>query len=301
MASSSASSAAAGETSGAPPPPSTSRARITVFEDWTPNTNHTGLYVALAKGWFKDAGLDVELVSADADNYAVTPAKKVMSSPSPSPSSPSSPSPSSHAIRLAVCPSESVISAATLPNRQQGLVAIAALAHRDTSAIVTLSKSGITRPSMLDGKVYASYNARFEDRIVSAMIKKDGGKGVFVSTAPEKLGIWNTILEGKSDATWVFLPWEGVEARRKGVGLNAFTLDQYGIPYGYTPVLAASPSDVKEHPQVLRAFLEAASRGYKYAASHAEESADMRSTITSGCCRARAATTTARRTLCPAG
>src|SRR5262245_23574474 len=29
--------------------------------DWTPNTNHTGFYVALAKGWYKDEGIDLEI------------------------------------------------------------------------------------------------------------------------------------------------------------------------------------------------------------------------------------------------
>ena len=36
--------------------------KITVCLDWTPNTNHTGLYVAQAKGYFKDAGFEVEIV-----------------------------------------------------------------------------------------------------------------------------------------------------------------------------------------------------------------------------------------------
>ena len=35
---------------------------ITFVLDWTPNTNHTGLYVAMAKGYFADAGLNVEVV-----------------------------------------------------------------------------------------------------------------------------------------------------------------------------------------------------------------------------------------------
>ena len=49
---------------------------------------------------------------------------------------------------------------------------------------------------------------------------------------PPMLGIWNTILSGAADATWVFTGWEGVEARRKGVELNTFLLQDYGIPYG---------------------------------------------------------------------
>ena len=34
--------------------------KITFCLDWTPNTNHTGLYVAQAKGYYEEAGLDVE-------------------------------------------------------------------------------------------------------------------------------------------------------------------------------------------------------------------------------------------------
>ncbi|HEY5882553.1 MAG TPA: ABC transporter substrate-binding protein, partial [Nakamurella sp.] len=30
--------------------------------DWTPNTNHTGLYVAMQQGWFAEAGIDVEIL-----------------------------------------------------------------------------------------------------------------------------------------------------------------------------------------------------------------------------------------------
>ena len=30
--------------------------------DWTPNTNHTGIYVAQQKGWYKDEGLDVKIL-----------------------------------------------------------------------------------------------------------------------------------------------------------------------------------------------------------------------------------------------
>src|SRR6478672_5656716 len=36
--------------------------KVTVVLDWTPNTNHTGLYVAKEKGYFKEQGLDVEII-----------------------------------------------------------------------------------------------------------------------------------------------------------------------------------------------------------------------------------------------
>ncbi|MCL2271154.1 MAG: ABC transporter substrate-binding protein, partial [Treponema sp.] len=35
--------------------------------DWTPNTNHTGLYVALEKGWFAEEGLSVQIIQPPED------------------------------------------------------------------------------------------------------------------------------------------------------------------------------------------------------------------------------------------
>src|SRR3972149_2547364 len=35
---------------------------VTFMLDWVPNTNHTGIFVAQAKGYFKEAGLDVEII-----------------------------------------------------------------------------------------------------------------------------------------------------------------------------------------------------------------------------------------------
>ncbi len=94
--------------------------------------------------------------------------------------------------------------------------AVAAILKEDLSAIVTLKAPQINKPSQLDRKVYASYKARYEDFIVNQMVKNDGGKGDMKLVYPEKLGIWNTLLNGIADATWVFMNWEGLEAKNKG-------------------------------------------------------------------------------------
>ncbi len=232
--------------------------QITLALDWTPNTNHIGFYVAMSKGWYQDAGLDVVLLSPEDDNYQTTPAAKVAQG----------------AAMLAIAPSESALSYYLHPAKPS-LVAIAAIAQRDTSAIVTLASSGIDRPAKLDGRRYASYNARFERAIVAQMIRNDGGKGEFDEIFPPKLGIWETLLQGVADATWVFLPWEGVQARRAGIALNAFRLDDYGIPYGYTPILLAHPAAVRQHGDALRAFLAVTAAGYRFAVEHPGEAVEL--------------------------
>lgn len=167
-------------------------AKVTVALDWTPNTNHLGFYVAKARGWYADAGLDVKLLSPHHDGYKRTPGSRVADG----------------SATFAVTPSETVVSSHTLPASQVGtkpvLVAVAALQCRSTDAVVTLKASGIDTPAKLTG-TYASYGARYEGRIVQELIKADGGTGVFTETVPPMLGIWNTLLAGKADATWVFM------------------------------------------------------------------------------------------------
>ena len=53
--------AGCGGGSSAPSGAPAGRTPVRFAMDWTPNTNHTGLYVAQQQGWFTDAGLDVQI------------------------------------------------------------------------------------------------------------------------------------------------------------------------------------------------------------------------------------------------
>ncbi len=157
---------------------------IRLVLDWTPNTIHTGFYIALARGDYQRAGLDVQISTPEDDQYRTTPASRL----------------AARTVDLAIMPSESIISYHA-NNPDSPFVAIAAVLARDASAIVTLKQSGIDRPRQLDGRGYASYCARFEDAIIRQMIRNDGGAGQFTSLKPARLGIWNTLLTGEADAT----------------------------------------------------------------------------------------------------
>ena len=56
---------------GAKKPANTDSKKLTLVLDWTPNTNHTGFYVALEKGYYKDAGIELEIVQPPEDGAEV--------------------------------------------------------------------------------------------------------------------------------------------------------------------------------------------------------------------------------------
>lgn len=231
---------------------------IRVALDWTPNTIHSGLFMARDRGLYESAGLSVSFTSPAQDDYDVTPAKRVIMG----------------LADVAIAPSESIVSYFVHP-KYDNLVAIAAILQHDASAIVTLSNSGINRPAQLDGKIYASYQARYERLLLQEMIRHDGGKGDVEEIYPPKLGIWETLLKGKAHATWVFMPWEGLKAERAGIKLNAFKMDEYNVTYGYSPVLLTSSTSVQKSPETLRKFLSATSDGYKLAIKDSEKAASV--------------------------
>lgn len=225
--------------------------KIRIALDWTPNTIHSGLYVAIAKGFYQKHGLEVDLLPPDAA-YTKTPAKRL----------------DAGEVDLAICPSESCI--AYNEGGKMKLQAIYAILQKDASAITTLNLNSIKE--LGSGKTYGSYNARYEDAIVQAMIVSDGGNGaeMQIERSQGKLSMFEALRKGHIDATWIFMPWEGVEAEMEGVKMKNFHLLDYDIPYGYSPVIARNASASLD-AEVLGAFVAATREGYELAIEKPEE------------------------------
>ena len=225
---------------------------IKVALDWTPNTIHSGLYCALENGLYEGQGLDVQLLSPDTD-YSVTPAKRLQNGE----------------CDLAIAPSESCI--AYNETGRMKLQAIYAILQRDASAIASTKHQSIAG---LDGGVYGSYNAKYEDDIVKAMVKAAGGKGegMKIKSSTGKLSLFEEVKKGDIDATWVFMPWEGVEAELDGVPFQSFRLEEFGVPYGYSPVIARNAGSSPAQ-DALKKFVLATASGYEYAMRDPKEAA----------------------------
>ena len=226
--------------------------------DWTPNINHIGFLIAKELGFYKQQGIDLEILNPQDDNYAMTPGKKLELG----------------VADFAIAPFETVISLNNKVNQVQA-IAIYAILQKDLSCIATLKSSNITSPKLLDGKTYASYKARYEDQIVKQMIKNDGGEGDLNIIYPDKLGIWNTLLTGKANATWIFDNWEGIEASSKNIELDKFTLDEFNIPYGYSPIVLTKRENITKHKVPYSEFIKATQKGFLFTKNNLTESVDI--------------------------
>jgi len=230
---------------------------FTVVLDWTPNTNHTGMYVALAKGWYKEEGLDVKILpysSSSSPDVLVTSGK----------------------ADVGVSAAEGVIADAATGNP---VVSIAAIMQHNTSGFMALADNGIKTPKDLDAKIYGGSGSPIESAIVKKIIMKDGGKGTFKSVNLD-VAAMQALTSKKIDFFWVFEGWEVIQAKQQGYKVVYFPSLTYGIPDYYTPVLITSPSEIKQKPELLKKFMSATAKGYQYAVEHPKDAAQILLTTT---------------------
>jgi ABC-type nitrate/sulfonate/bicarbonate transport system substrate-binding protein len=228
---------------------------VSVVLDWTPNTNHSGLYLALANGWYEDAGLDVTVIE---------------------------PGETSGLQLLAAGQADFAYSVAEglLPARAAGadVVSLATVIERNTSSLISLTEDGITRPRDLEGKRYGSYGSELERAIISSLVACDGGDPALVEHTPLVSDDFRIgLTQDQFDLAWVFDAWDTIRLRDVD-GMDVSTIafrDWFDcIPDWYTPLIATSATQIADNPQTVRAFMGATARGYAAAMEDPQAAAD---------------------------
>jgi ABC-type nitrate/sulfonate/bicarbonate transport system substrate-binding protein len=219
--------------------------------DWTPNTNHTGVYVAQEKGWYAAQCIHLTIVP-----YTTVSADTLVSSGQ---------------AEVGISSTESIVADAAT---NQPVVSIAAIIQHNTSALVSLASSNLTRPRDFDRKIYGGFGSPYEEAVVGAMIRQDGGQGTFKNVTLS-IDTMQALETKKIDFAWVYAGWEVIQAQRDGFKLNVFPITSYGIPDYYTPNFITSSREISQHADLLQRFMNATQQGYTYAITHAHEAAQL--------------------------
>ena len=231
-------------------------APITFVLDWTPNTNHTGVYVAIAKGYFDEAGLDVTVVQPPDDGAEVLVASGQ----------------AQFGVSFQDTMADALSGDTPLP-----LTAVAAVAQHNTSGIVSRKGEGIDRPRGMEGHSYATWEWPVEQATVRQVVEADGGDFSKVKLIPSTVTDEVSALQSKSvDAIWIFYGWAGVACEQAGLDIDYFAFADIDPVFDYyTPVIIAGDTFLKEQPETAKAFVGAMAKGYAYAAEHPREAADI--------------------------
>ena len=230
--------------------------KITFCLDWTPNTNHTGLYVAQAKGYYEEAGLDVEIVQPPENGAALMCA--------------------AGQAQFAI-EAQDTMAASLALDEPLGITAVAAVIQHNTSGILSRAGDGIDKPAGLTGKTYSTWDSPIELAMLENVVNGDGGDFSQVTLIPNDITDEPAALAAnQTDAIWVFQGWGGINADVEGVDCDYFAFSDINPVFDYyTPVIIANNDYLSENPDQAKAFMEATAKGYEYAVENPEEAAQI--------------------------
>ena len=230
--------------------------KLTFVLDYTPNTNHTGIYAAIAKGYYAEEGLDVEVVQPPEDGAdALVGAGKAQ-------------------VGMSY---QDVMANYLGSDDPLPVTAVAATIQHNTSGIISRQGDGITRPKGMEGKRYATWDQDVEKAIIKSVVTTDGGDFSKVQLIPASSSDEVTGLKANEfDCVWCYEAWAVQNAKVQDFAYDYFSFRDIDSVFDYyTPVIIANNDFLKDQPDVAKAFLRATKKGFEYAEQNADAAAQI--------------------------
>lgn len=229
--------------------------QITILLDWTPNTNHTGIFIAQYLGYFEDEGLSIKIEQPPQESStALVAAGKV-----------------EFAVAFQDFLAPALIAENPLPVK-----AIAAIAQHNTSGIICRKSANINSPYDLQFKNYSTFNNTFEIALLKHCVEHYGGNFKNVNLIPAQIDNIAAALGTNIDAAFGYFGIEQIILKHFNIESNfLFFKDINPHLDCYTPILISNTDYINNNPDTVRKVLNALSKGYTFAANNPKQAADI--------------------------
>ena len=222
--------------------------------DWYANPDHAGIFSAMERGFFRQSGLDV---NPQVPSDPSAPIKEVAAG----------------RVDLAISYEPEVLLAA---DKGLDVEAVAAVVDSPLTSLISLPRSGIRSAADLSGKTVGTAGIPYQSDYLETILQTAGLPTSSAEEVNVGLNLLPALIGGRVDAILGgFRNIEGVDLQQRGLAPRIVPVDQLGVPTYDELVLVARKSTVDEHPEAIRAFIEALGRGTDYARAHPQEAANV--------------------------
>lgn len=224
--------------------------------DWTPNTNHTGFYVADKLGYYEEEGIKITIVQPPEDGAELMTA--------------------SGQAQFGISFQDTLAANFAL-EEPLNITSVAAILQHNTSGIISRKGEGMDTPKGLEGKRYSTWNSPIELKMVEHIMEKSGADYSKLEIIPNIVTNEAEALRNKdTDAIWIYYAWAGVACELAELEFDYFDfIDIDGVFDYYTPVIVANNDFLSASPEIAKAFLRATAKGYEYAIENPEAAASI--------------------------
>ncbi len=221
--------------------------KVSIRLNWVPGTEHSFLYLGREKGWFAEAGIDLEIIAGQGSTVSV---KTVGAGETP----------------FAIADVATVARAwdAGIP-----LVAAAVLLKESPTVVYSLKAKNITKMADLCGKKVGVNIKSTTTEQYRAMLRIANLKDCEITEVPIAGGGGKEVMSGAVDAAVIFSYEEPAQLQSKGQELNEIAASQFFKLYSLSIITNVDTATNKR--SLVDSFVKVAIRSIKYALQNPEE------------------------------
>jgi putative hydroxymethylpyrimidine transport system substrate-binding protein len=215
----------------------------TLVLDFTPNAVHSGIYAAQARGFYRDAGVDLKIQQPGES----TDAPKLLAA---------------GRTDFAIL---DITDLGIARERGLDLVGLTPIVQRPLAAVIARGDGPVHSPRQLERHSVGVTGLPSDEAVVDSEVSADGGDPALVDEVTIGFNAVASLAAGKVDAATGFWNAEGVALRQRGIPVRIFRVDRYGAPPYPELVLATSRHTLAADPALVDAMVKATRRGYAFA------------------------------------
>ena len=223
--------------------------KISFALDWTPNTNHSGLYLAAQQGFYAEEGLEVEFQESDMNFIEMV---------------------ATESAPFGIASQEQVLQARA-SSAQIPIVAVAAIIQHNTSGFASPVDRSIKSPADFEGMTYSGWGTELELAFIETLMDKVNADYSKVEIINQSASNFIASMEMEADFAWIYWGWDGVNTELQDYPIDFILLQDIDPRLDfYSPVIITNETVINENPELIERFLRATAKGYELAIEEPE-------------------------------
>lgn len=228
----------------------TQLSNVTLQLKWKHQFQFAGYYMAKEKGFYKDAGLHVDI---NEFNNGINIVDTVIK----------------HKATYGVGYPSVILKKANGAN----IILISAINQLSPHILLTKKSSNINSISDFKNKRLMIDSEAVSTASFIAMLKSNHLQ-LKDMTLQKPVFSLKPFIDGKTDIITAYISNEPYQLKQKGIEFNIYNPAKYGFDF-YDDILFTSTQELKQHPKRVEAFKQASLKGWRYAYSHIDETVDV--------------------------
>ena len=228
---------------------------VSIILDWYPNAVHSFIYTAIEKGYFENEGIKLNIIYPSSPNDSLT-------------------LPAAKKADIGISYLNSVVMART--NENIPIKSFGAILQRSVNTVISLKEKNIVSPKDFKNKIAGTSGGALSEAYLKSMMNSEDIDPSSLKVLDVGFELLTAMITNQVDFTiGNMVNHEVPVIKEKGIDINYFLIDNFGIPQSYELILVANDELLIKNKDTYQKVLNAMQKGFEDVKNNPKESLNL--------------------------